>query len=375
MGQYSQDPQTALANALGKRYTRVRFQQGKPLLDRELNLAADLAGPQRLAQTYIGNGTPPGDNGFAVSGLNVASNDFAIAAGRAMVNGQEVVLAANTTYRTQPVLAHVGIIPAGTSNVYLRAVPTEISSAQDADLGNPNDIHSETAIRERLDWEVVVSATPINTPDVYLLAVINTVGPAIQDRRRLALSAAALRDEVTAARGSTADLASRLNASLAPGGALVANAVATAQLTDGCVQTAKLAPAAVSEPVLANAAVSNRTIANGAVTIAKMTQTTVFNGQVSVPASPGAGQVGTAVVNLLAADEPAVLLISMHFDGPRPALPQNNPFNQGFTWKHATSLQALANTTAFKHLHSVVIENPATSAISVTCKAYRLNEA
>src|SRR6267154_843719 len=80
----------------------------------------------------------------------------------------------------------------------------------------------------RLDWEVVVSAT-----------LINTVGPAIQDRRRLALSAAALRDEVTAARGSTADLASRLNASLAPGGALVANAVATAQLTDGCVQTAK----------------------------------------------------------------------------------------------------------------------------------------
>jgi hypothetical protein len=375
VGQYSQDPQTALTNALGKRYTRVRFQEGKPVLDRELNLAVDLAGPQRLAQTYIGNGTPPGDNGFAITALNVAGNEFAIAAGRAMVNGQEVALAANTTYRTQPVQTNVGIIPAGTSNVYLRPVPTEISSAQDTDLGNPNDVHAETAIRERLDWEVIVSAAAITTPDVYLLAVINTVGPTIQDRRRLTLSAAALRDEVTAARGSAADLGTRLNTSLAPGGALVASAVATAQLTDGCVQAAKLAPNAVSEPVLANAAVSNRTIANGVVTIAKMTQTPVFNGQVAVPASPGAGQLGTMVVNLLTADEPAFLLISMHFDGPRPALPAATPFNQSFTWKHQTSLVKPANATAFQHFHSVVIENPATSAISVTCKAYRLSEA
>jgi hypothetical protein len=375
VGQYSQDPQTVLADALGKRYTRVRFQEGKPLLDRELNLAADLAGPQRLAQTYIGNGTPPGDNGFAITALNVASNEFAIAAGRAMVNGQEVVLAANTTYRTQPVQTHVGVIPAGTSNVYLRAIPTEISSAQDPALGNPNDVHGETAIRERLDCEVIVSAAAITTPDVYLLAVINTVGPTIQERRRLTLSAAALRDEVTAARGSAADLGTRLSTSLTPGGALVANAVATAQLTDACVQATKLAPNAVSEPVLANAAVSNRTIANGAVTIAKMTQSPVFNGQVSVPASPGAGQLGTAVVSLLSVDEPAFLLISMHYDGPRPALPAATPFNQGFTWKHATSLVKPANTTAFQHVHSVVIENPATSAISVTCKAYRLSEA
>jgi hypothetical protein len=374
VGQYSQDPQTALSSALGKRYTRVRFQEGKPLLDRELNLAVDLAGPQRLAQTYIGNGTPPGDNGFAITALNVATNEFAIGAGRAMVNGQEVALTANTTYRTQPVQANVGVIPAGTSNVYLRAIATEISSAQDTDLGNPNDVHAETAIRERLDWEVIVSAAAITTPDVYLLAVLNTIGPTIQDRRRLTLSAAALRDEVTAARGSAADLGTRLSTSLAPGGALVANAVAAAQLTDGCVQAAKLAANAVSEPALANAAVSNRTIVNGAVTIAKMTQTTVFNGQVAVPAAPAAGQLGTAVVNLLTADEPAFLLISMHFDGPRPA-PAATPFNQGFTWKHATSLVRPANATTFQHSHSVVIENPATSAISVTCKAYRLNEA
>jgi len=36
----------------------VRFQQGRPALDRELNLAADLASPQRLAARYLGNGLP-----------------------------------------------------------------------------------------------------------------------------------------------------------------------------------------------------------------------------------------------------------------------------------------------------------------------------
>jgi hypothetical protein len=354
VGNYSQDPQVALSNALTRNYTRVRFQQGKPVLDRELNLASDLAGPQRLAQRYIGNGTPSGDNGFAVSAVNVATSDFVLAAGRALVNGMEVVLTADTTYRTQPIQTHVANLPAGLSNVYLQVTVTEVTAAQDADLGNPGDVHSETAVRERLDWEVVVSAAVINTPDSYLLAVINTVGPAVQDQRRLGLSASALRDEVAAARGSAADLTSRLNASLAPNGALLANGV--------------------TEPALAGNAVSNRTIANGAVTIAKLTQTVVFSGQIAVPAAPAAGQLGTAAVNLLLADEPAFLLISMHFDGPRPVLAPQAIFNQNFTWKFQTALQKPPGSTLFQHVHAVVIENPALTAISVSCKAYRLNE-
>src|ERR1039457_7107858 len=187
MGNYSQDPNTALQNAIAKGYTRVRFQQGKPVLDRELNLAADLANPQRIAQNYIGNGTPAGDTGFAISTLNIPGNDFAISAGRALVNGLEIVLANNTTYRTQPNQTHVANLPAGVSNVYLHALPTEITSVQDPDLANPNDVHSETAIRERMDWEVVVSAAAINAPDSYLLASINTVGAVVQDRRRVGL--------------------------------------------------------------------------------------------------------------------------------------------------------------------------------------------
>jgi hypothetical protein len=374
VGNYSQDPQAVLTLALTKGYTRVRFQQGKPVLDRELNLAADLAAPQRLAQRYIGNGTPAGDNGFAISGLNAATNDFAIAAGRALVNGQEVSVGANTTYRTQPIQTHVANLPAGVSNVYLHVVTTEVTAAQDADLANPGDVHSETAVRERLDWEVVVSAAPINAADSYLLAVINTAGPVVQDQRRLGLTAAALRDEVAASRGAAADLASRLSASLTPTGALAANSVATAQIADGSVQAPKLAAAAVTEPALGTGAVSNRTIANGAVTIAKMAQTLVFDAQVSVPGSPGAGQLGTAVVNVLVADEPAFLLISVHYDAPRPSLGQIQPFAQGVTWKHLTHIVKPIQAPILRHFHGVVIENASTLALSVTCRVYRLGE-
>lgn len=347
MGNYSQDPQIALQNAVAKGYTRVRFQQGKPVLDREFNLAADLCGPERLAQAFIGNGTPAGSSGgFAISALNVAGNDFSIAAGSALVNGQEVVLAANTTYKTQPIQTHVANLPAGVSNIYLHVLLTEISSQQDPDLGNPGDVKAETAIRERLDWEVVVSATAVTTPDFYLLATIDTVGPVVTDQRRLGLTAAALRDELTAARGSAADLGTRLNASLAPSGALQPNSVSSTQ------------------------------VANGAVTIAKLVQSVVFNAQVSVPAATAAGSVGSVSLNLLLSDAPAFLLISVHFDGPRPSPAANVAFTQSFQWRCQSTLLKPAGATALQHAYGVLIENSSTTeAISVTCKAYQLTEA
>ena len=43
MGNSSQDPDVVLSDSLARGYFRVRFQQGKPVLDRELTLAADLA--------------------------------------------------------------------------------------------------------------------------------------------------------------------------------------------------------------------------------------------------------------------------------------------------------------------------------------------
>ncbi len=247
MGNFSKDPQTAVQEALTKGYSQVLFQQGKPVLDRELNLLGDLASPQRLAEHHIGNGVPAGSNGFRLSGLNVAASDFTIEAGRCLVAGQEVVLAANTTYKTQPHPEHVAPFPGGTSNVYLRVFRSEVTGAQDTDLNNTGagDVGFETAVREKVEWEVLVTALTITTPDHFLLATINTTTNTVRDFRRN-LTVAAIQDEIALARGNTNQLNDRLNVSLAADGTLKPNVVGNAQLADGAITQPKVAPGTIS---------------------------------------------------------------------------------------------------------------------------------
>ena len=152
MGNYSKDPQDALQEALSKGYARVRFQQGKPLLDRELNLAADLVSPQRLLEQHVGNGVPAGNDGFRIS--NISSSDFTIEKGRCLVGGYEVVLNANTTYQGQPQKNNVATpLPTGQSYVYLRVFSSLITAAQDSALTNTGagDVGFETTVREKIE--------------------------------------------------------------------------------------------------------------------------------------------------------------------------------------------------------------------------------
>ena len=213
MGNYSQDPKATLQASLTSGYCRVRFQQGKPVLDRELNLLGDLANPQRLAQNYLGNGTPSADKSFQITGLNLPAGDFTVTAGRCLVGGLEATLAANTTYRTQPHPEHVAAFPAGANN--------------------PGDVTFETAVRDRVEFEVLVAAAPINAPDHLLLAVIDTGANTVLDRRRVDLNLADIREEVTAARGSASHLLDRLDASLENDGTLKAGTAGLKQLKQG----------------------------------------------------------------------------------------------------------------------------------------------
>lgn len=432
MGDFSADPETILQDAIAKGYCRVRFQQGKPLLDRELNLLGELAGPQRFAQANFGSGVRGEGNDFLISGLNVANNDFAIRAGSCLVNGYEVTLSANTTYKTQPRKENIANLPGGESNVYLRVFRTETSGTQDPTLLNAGDIGSETAIREKLEWEVLVTTQNITASDHFLLASINTVGPTVRDLRRRGLNVSAIRDEVSTARGSTAQLSVRLGASLSPTGALLPNSVAGGQIADNAVvatkladnsvintkiadnavtankiadnavgsteiadnavatnkiannavisgkiadaniTTQKLAPLAVTEPTLATNSVSNRTIANGAVSITKMNSSQQVNLQVSVPAAPSAAQRSEMTVTLQELDEQGFYLISVHFDGPR--VPGALAIVRSFDWKHRVALTKAAGNQPFRHFHQIVIENPNTVEITVTVRAFRVME-
>jgi len=342
MGNYSNDPQVALQAAVSSGYSRVRFQQGKPILDRELNLLADLASPERLAQQCIGDGVPSGSQGFQITGLNVAGGDFNILQGVCRVAGREVVLGNQTTYKSQPNKGQVAALPAGGSNVYLHVFTDEVTSAQDPDLANSGDVSVETSIRLRNDWEVIVSVVAISDSDHFLLAVINTTANTIVDSRRTDLTLSVVKDqldavkgEIAGARGSAAVLTDRLNKNLAADG----------------------------------------TILPGTVSIQKMASTLVFNGQISVPAAPAAGQTTVQSINVFSADDTTFLMISVHFDGPRATGLTIIPISQFFAWQHQVVLvKPAASMTFTQHLHQVLIQNPNLFPISVTCKAYRLAE-
>lgn len=361
MPSFSQDPDQALADAANKGYNRVLFQQGKPVLDRELNLLGDLANPRRIAEQYLGSGVPAGNNGFAISGLNVAAGNFTIGAGRCLVRGSEVSLQLNTTYKTQPHVDKVVAFPAGILNVYLHVFSTEISEAEDPELKNTGDVGFVTAIREKVDWEVLISVPVINQPDHFLLATIDTASNTITDRRRRDLTVSALRDELNTASGTAAKLSNRLDTSLAPNGAIKPNAVANQQIADNSVTGTKLTANSVTK----------EKIENGSVSLNKLGLTQVFDGQVAVPASPGAGQAGEANITLALTNDHAFFLISVLQVAPRPQIPQPAGFQ--VNWMHRVlAVKGPGPLNPYLHHHQVLFQNFSATPMTVACRAFRI---
>ena len=84
------------------RYVGTRMQQGVPLLDRDWNELEDIRRYEELMlrKWYIGNGTP--DDGFRISAVNPAANDFMISTGRCLVDGSEVV---NEPHLSEPLFS------------------------------------------------------------------------------------------------------------------------------------------------------------------------------------------------------------------------------------------------------------------------------
>jgi hypothetical protein len=369
MANSSRNPNDVLRDAEQKGYSRILFQQGKPVCDFELTLLGDLSNPQRLAAHYIGSGVPAGSDAFAIGGLDVAGGNFSIRGGRCLVAGHEVVLSRSTTYKLQPHQERVQPFPSESFNVYLRVFRTEITDSQDADLGNKNDVGIVTAVREKTDWEVLVSSAVIDQPDHFLVAIIDTTTKVVTDRRRKGLTMAALRDEFDALGGTGASLNARLNTSL--------NADGT--LKNEIVNTAQLANASVNEQKLADNAVSRRTIQNGAISVEKLTSKRTVDLEVKVPRATTLGTTsptvvpGEVIIGLHNGDEHAFLMISVRVTSPTTILDGIEPAQNGVRWMQRSAWILSEGTQV--HQHQLILQNfNPKQEYKVACKAFRIAE-
>ncbi|MGE5697827.1 MAG: IPT/TIG domain-containing protein [Candidatus Sericytochromatia bacterium] len=173
MGDFSRPPSKMLADSQQQGYLGLYIEQGVPVLDRDLNLLYDLLAA-RISSTFarhIGDGVPAGADGFAVKALDAPENkqNFAIAAGQdgkpgtCLVAGMEVTIRAATTYTGQTPTPDALSTPAAPQpnprpdTVYLDVSVTEIDSAVDHELANPDDVGMQTSVRLKLDWTVRVA--------------------------------------------------------------------------------------------------------------------------------------------------------------------------------------------------------------------------
>jgi hypothetical protein len=99
-----------------KQYVAVRLQQGVPIVDADWNEADDVRRFELRAylKWFVGDGVPEGNHGFRIAGTG-ASDDFIITgrlptsepgvlhgAGRCIVDGLDVVINDNVSFRSQP---------------------------------------------------------------------------------------------------------------------------------------------------------------------------------------------------------------------------------------------------------------------------------
>ncbi len=198
-----------------KSYIGIRLQQGVPLLDRDWNELEDIRRhvERTMRAGYVGEGVPDGD-GFAVSAPGFpAPDDVVIGTGRCSVAGYDVWnQASSVLFSAQG--DGVTLPPAlpdapDVVTVYLEPDVVRVDSADDPDLGNPQDVNLETCLRDRLVWSVRAVRQPAVPPaGSYVLAEINrpagtqqVTDDMVTDRRRTLLNLAQAVDRIGRAEG------------------------------------------------------------------------------------------------------------------------------------------------------------------------------
>jgi hypothetical protein len=159
MADFSVPPESELARNRDKGYTGLHFEQGVPILDRDLNLLQDLitASVRSVVTRFIGNGVAADSSAFAVEPVGSgAADDVLIRAGKdgarsCLVDGIEVSLPADVRYSEQvpPPPQEERLIPATgsprTDTVYLDVVVRTVENT--VELSNAGDVGVQTTVR------------------------------------------------------------------------------------------------------------------------------------------------------------------------------------------------------------------------------------
>lgn len=223
-----------------KAFCNVRLQQGVPLVDADINELDDIRKFEVRAflKWFVGDGVPDGNDGFRIAPLppaagpppntktNPGADDFVISAGvqlaaagagpvttvasaalnefaahaygRCIVDGLDVIISADTTYKTQPlhpsqsgatglalewgvpVIADIPALAAsGDVIVYLDIWERPVAPSKDGSLIVP-PLGTESCARLKREWAVrtaagtILPAPPLGVPHhYYALAVIH----------------------------------------------------------------------------------------------------------------------------------------------------------------------------------------------------------
>jgi hypothetical protein len=171
MGNFSKDPVDELRRNRELGYVGLRVEQGVPLLDRDLNLLADLVSStvRDILAHHLGSGIAERNDAFAVVGLP-GGNDLRIVApaggGACLVAGIEATIADSLAYSEQPDVPALTTPLDGDREdlVYLDVWVDEVDATADTALANASDVAMQTSVRLRPAWRVRVAEGTRSAP-------------------------------------------------------------------------------------------------------------------------------------------------------------------------------------------------------------------
>ena len=173
MADFSRPPEDELTSNVTAGYVGLHFEQGVPILDRDLNLLQDLivASVRSIMRGFVGNGVSADSSAFAVEEVP-AANDVLVRAGppgarSLLVDGIEISLDGDVRFSAQRLHEDEDMTtPTTGQRVDIVYLDVDIETVEGLpELANPHDVGMQTSVRLRPRFRVRVAPGADAAPD------------------------------------------------------------------------------------------------------------------------------------------------------------------------------------------------------------------